>query len=128
MPEAIDVEQSARDLDALVADLHKCMYGLHGEMHAHQQTPVCPLIEYSGMISQKPKDRAPYQSHLVYRPLLFQLVIQRDWDSIQMALRPISLLGCRILITSTLLLRLAGKMDCPLVTGPCSPGSMLVTA
>jgi hypothetical protein len=24
IPDAIDVEQSARDLDALVADLHKC--------------------------------------------------------------------------------------------------------
>jgi hypothetical protein len=128
MPEAIDVEQSARDLDALVADLHKCMYGLHGEMHAHQQTPVYPLIESSGMISQKPKDRAPYQSHLVYRPLLSQLVIQRDWDSIQMALRPTFLLGCPILITSTRPLLRVGKTDYPLVTGPCSPGSMLVTA
>ena len=26
MPDAIDVDQSAQDLDALVADLHKCKF------------------------------------------------------------------------------------------------------
>jgi hypothetical protein len=50
MPEAIDVEQSARDLDALVADLHKCAYDRQREAYANQQTPVYPLIGCSGTI------------------------------------------------------------------------------
>lgn len=124
MPEAIDVEQSARDLDALVADLHKCTYEQDFGTDSNPQTPVYPSTESSGTISQKPKDKAPYQSHLVSRPLLFQLVIRADFNSNLRALIPTSLLGCLIQITLTQHLLPVDKMDCPLVMEPCFPGSM----
>ena len=50
MPEAIDVEQSARDLDALVADLHKCTYEQDFGTDSNPQTPVYPSTECSGTI------------------------------------------------------------------------------
>jgi hypothetical protein len=50
MPEAIDVEQSARDLDALVADLHKCTYDKEFGTLPDPQTPVYRSTEYFGTI------------------------------------------------------------------------------
>lgn len=80
MPEAIDVEQSARDLDALVADLHKCQSPKTTAFQADYEIPVYPSIELSGTTLQKPKDKASSPLHPVYRLLLFQLVIQGDYN------------------------------------------------